>query len=305
MTAIERSAVLDLASWTTDHEDGMGVQINGTTAGMFYGSASIQQQDKGNYLEDGDGKDVNSFFMRGVIAPIVSETQVLHFGLDYATRTYGGAAAFDGKIDSRLGVRGVDQGGANNTGKLLLAPSDLNAAGFDDDNVVGLEFAYMQGPFSAQSEYLKRDLAGADNNGDREATGYNAMLAYTLTGESRVYKLDGAKFDTIKPFDKVNGAWEVFYRYDHLNVEDDDLMVTGAGAPLAAIGVDETEAKVHTLGVNWYANEAVKVSLNYLMTKTDENTVKVQGTTAANNRFLKGNDDDDGKAISLRAQYVF
>lgn len=308
VTAIERSAILDLASWTTDHEDGIGLQVNGTYGGMFYGSASIQQQDKDTYLEDGDGKDVNSYFMRGVFAPIVSETQVLHLGLDYATRTYGGAKAFDGKIDTRLGVRGVDpdnKASVTNAGKMILAPSDLNAAGFDDDNVIGLEFAYMYGPFSVQSEYLKRDLAGADNNGDREATGYNAQLAYTLTGESRIYKLDGAKFDSIKPMNKELGAWEVFYRYDNLNVEDDDLMVAGAGAPLAAIGVSETEAKVHTLGVNWYVNEAVKISANYLMTQTDDDTVKMQGSTVGTNRFLKGADDDDGQAISLRAQYVF
>lgn len=289
VTAIERSAVLDLASWTTDHEDGMGVQVNGTYGGMFYGSASVQQQDKGDYLEDSDGKDVNSFFARGVIAPIVSETQVLHFGLDYATRTYGGAKEFDGKIDSRLGVRGVDQGGSSNTGKVLLAGSDTT--GFDDDNVVGLEFAYMYGPFSVQSEYLKRDLAGTDDNGDREATGYNAQLAYTLTGESRAYKLDGAKFDTIKPIDKVNGAWEVFYRFDSLTVEDDDKN-------LGVAGVDETTADIHTLGVNWYVNEAVKISANYLMTKSDKDTVAVQKRAA-------DADDDSGNALSLRAQYVF
>jgi len=298
VTAIERSPVLDLASWTTDHENGMGVQVNGTYGGMFYGSASLQQQDSGVYLEDEDGKDVNSYFMRGVIAPIVSETEVLHFGLDYATRSYGNerdGTKFDGRIRSRLGVRGVSENQANSD-QLILAPADAGATGgFEDDSVVGLEFAYMTGPFSVQSEYLKRDLSGYNTNGDREATGYNMQLAYTLTGESRIYKLDGAKFDAIKPFDKVNGAWEVFYRYDNLNVEDDQTMQTVGG-----VAINESEAKVHTLGVNWYANEAVKISANYLMTKTDDDTVKLQ-----NGRFAAGKDDDDGQAISLRAQYVF
>lgn len=303
VTAIERSAVLDLASWTTDHEDGMGIQVNGTTAGMFYGSASIQQQDSSASLEDEDGKDVNSFFARGVVAPIVSETQVLHFGLDYATRSYGNerdGTKFGGNITSRLGVRGTTENSVN-SGALTLAPSDASAVagntstGFEDDDVIGLEFAYMQGPFSVQSEYLKRNLSGYGSNADREATGYNTQLAYTLTGESRAYKLDGGKFDAIKPTDKQYGAWEVFYRYDHLNVEDDGVMATVGG-----VQIDESEAKVHTVGVNWYANEAVKLSLNYLMTKTDEDTVKLQS-----GRFASGSDDDDGKAISLRAQYVF
>lgn len=287
VTAIERSSVLDLASWTTDSEEGIGIQVSGTTAGMFYGSTSIQQQDSGLYLEDTDGKDVNSFFARGVFAPIVSESQVLHFGLDYATRTYGGEADFTGVIDTRLGVRGVSENTVNSK-KIVLGKAD--ALGFEDDNVVGLEFAYMYGPFSVQSEYLKRDLSGAGSNGDREATGYNAQLAYTLTGESRIYKLEGGKFDAIKPADKVMGAWEVFYRYDNLNVEDD--------LNLGVTNIDESSAKVHTIGTNWYVNEAVKLSLNYLMATSDTDTVKLQGRSTSAT-------DDDGKALSLRAQYVF
>jgi phosphate-selective porin OprO/OprP len=43
--------------------------------------------------------------------------------------------------------------------------------------------------------------------------------------------------------------------------------------------------------VNWYANDAVKVSANYLKAKTD----KVANTA----------NDDSGDAISLRVQYVF
>ena len=54
---------------------------------------------------------------------------------------------------------------------------------------------------------------------DLKASGYYAQLAYTLTGEPRLYKLDGAKFDTIKPENKEIGAWELFYRYDSIKVE--------------------------------------------------------------------------------------
>ena len=90
------------------------------------------------------------------------------------------------------------------------------------------------------------------------------------------------------------GAWEVFYRYDDIKVEDDN----GGLDTISGLNIDETTAKIHTLGVNWYANEAVKVSLNYLMSTTDDETVAVQkrATDAT---------DDDGKALSLRAQYVF
>ncbi len=298
ITAIERSAVLDLASWTTGHENGIGVQLNGTHAGKFYGSASIQQQD-GAGLEDADGKDVNSFFARGVYAPIVSETQVLHFGLGYAARNYAdeGANGFKGQIGSRLGVRGLSEVPSSpalpknqpSNGNLILAPAETGAVSFADDKVLGLEAAYLTGPLSVQGEYLKRDLGGAGNNGDREATGYNVQVAYTLTGESRGYKLDGAKFDAIKPLNKQTGAWEVFYRYDNLNVEDSVALQAA---------IDESQAKVHTVGVNWYVNEQVKLSANYLVTQTDADTVALQNRPASA-------DDDSGKAISLRAQYQF
>ena len=44
------------------------------------------------------------------------------------------------------------------------------------------------------------------------------------SGEPRIYKLDGAKFDTIKPENKELGAWEVFYRFDDIKVEDGNLV---------------------------------------------------------------------------------
>ena len=53
----------------------------------------------------------------------------------------------------------------------------------------------------------------------------------------------------------------------------------------------DTEAKVHTVGVNWYANDAIRVSANYLKAKTD--------------KVVNAANDDSGDAVSLRVQYVF
>ncbi|MBL0952539.1 MAG: porin, partial [Pseudomonas sp.] len=41
ITAIERSAVYDLADWVNDKQDGMGVQVSGVAGNMFYGSAGF------------------------------------------------------------------------------------------------------------------------------------------------------------------------------------------------------------------------------------------------------------------------
>lgn len=268
-TAIESSTITDLAPWVNDRDEGMGLQVSGTQ-GMFYGAAGITRPVSNR---DSDGKTQNNYNLRLVLAPWASAGNVLHFGVDYA---YNDSDAFDGRIRTRLGVRGVSETGDNGYRPDLAAKTKN---GFDGDSAFSLEFAYAAGPFSLQSEYLRRQLKAASGykGNDRDATGYYGQIAYTLTGESRGYKLDGGKFDRIKPENKRLGAWEVFYRYDHVDVQES--------------GVLDNAAKVHTAGVNWYANDAVKISANYIKART-QNVSNKQG-------------DDSGDAVALRAQYVF
>ncbi len=273
ITAIERSAIYDIAPWVNDKQKGMGVQVSGVAGNLFYGSAGYFHKEDGTEYEDEDGKNQGTYNLRGVIAPMAEAGNVLHFGVNYANRD---VEDFNGSVVSRMGVRGTTEDTTNGN-RPTFAPGV--AGQFDGDSTFGLEAAFAAGPFSIQSEYLKRDIdaKSASTRNDREASGYNVQLAYTLTGEARGYKLDGGKFDSIKPENKQIGAWEVFYRYDNIQVEES--------------GVEDTEGKVHTVGLNWYANEAVKVSANYLKGKTD-NVVNAAG-------------DDDGDALSLRLQYVF
>lgn len=268
-TGIEGSAISDLAPWVSDRDEGLGAQVAGTQ-GMFYGSASVLRPASN---KDTDGKGANNYNLRLVVAPMARAGQVLHFGLNYA---YSDADSFDGRIRTRLGVRGVSETGDNGN-RPDLAPKTKGA--FDADAAASLEFAYAAGPFSLQSEYLRRQLGAKSQarHHDRDATGYYGQLAYTLTGEARGYKLDGGKFDRIKPQNKHLGAWEVFYRYDHLNAQEKGLL--------------DNTAKVHTLGVNWYANEAVRISANYVTAKAEN--------------FSNTVGDQDGDALALRAQYVF
>lgn len=286
ITAIERSAIYDLADWVNDKKDGMGVQVSGVAGDMFYGSAGYFHREGdsvtnvGSINEDKNGKSEGGYNLRAVIAPMAETGNVLHFGVNYAHRN---TEDFDGRVRSRMNVRGMTENGKNKQDRLTFAPSE--AGEFDGDSAWGLEAAFAAGPFSIQSEYLKRDIdakSGSLFADDREATGYNVQLAYTLTGEARGYKLDGGKFDSIKPSNKQIGAWEVFYRYDNLKVEERD--------------VKDAKGKIHTVGVNWYANEAIKVSANYLMASTSKNVT---------NEGRNGRKDDDGDAVSLRLQYAF
>jgi phosphate-selective porin OprO/OprP len=296
ITALERSAIYDLAPWVNSKEDDMGVQVSGTYGGMFYGSTGIYQQRPSDASTENDnGMNTNSVVARGVIAPIVAETEVLHFGLDVAQRTYANDK-YTGSISSTLQVRGVSEDQTSNTPTPLFA-SGVNGRYYNQDQVWGAEFAWMTGPFSVESEYLSRTLQGQDANGDRDAEGYNVQLAYTLTGESRTYKLDGGKFDKIKP-SSPDGAWEVFYRYDNIEVTDNDGLVGAINTST----FDKSKASINTLGVNWYANEAVKIGLDYLYTTTNSNTLDYQQSVG--NKDVTAN-DKNGSAVSLRAQYVF
>ncbi|MBU1332511.1 MAG: porin [Gammaproteobacteria bacterium] len=290
ITAIERSAIYDLASWVNDHMNGEGVRLRTTLGDVFHGEIGAYRQNLGDdneFFQNEDGENNHAFVMRGVFAPIVEADQVLHFGLNYATRDV--EEGYRERIRSRLSVRGTTEDTVNgNRGTYGDAFLD------GDDSAYSLEAAYMMGPFSVQGEYLSRTAEGSEalngNDKDLEASGYNVQLAYTLTGESRSYKIDGGKFDKIKPNDKQLGAWEVFYRYDNITVDETPRLPAGAVAGLTVDSID-AGAKVHTLGVNWYVNEAVKISANYLKASADD--------------IENANGDDDGDAISLRAQYVF
>lgn len=280
VTAQERNAAYDLASWTNSSENGMGLQVSGSAMDSLYGSAGVFAKD----ANDTDGESVKQVNLRGVFAPMHEAGNVLHFGVNYAKRGLDDTAV-DNRIRSRLGVRGVSTNGGNDAGtngnRLLLGGANAPAGSYDDDSAWALEAAWAMGPFSVQGEYIKRDLkSDSDAFEDVEGDGYYAQVAYTLTGEPRGYKL--GKFDSIKPADKSIGAWEVFYRYDYLTVEDDTIGIDPS---------DDVEGKVHNLGVNWYVNDAVKLSGVYIKANVDNQE--------------NDNGDDDGDGMVFRAQYVF
>eukprot|EP00659_Diplonema_papillatum_P000163 gene163-258_t len=284
VTAIERNLGYEVADWINSHENGMGLQVSAVVADMAYLSSSVSSKD----INDKDGKGVKQFNGRAVFAPMHDSGNVLHLGVDVAVRDLKDTS-FDSRIRPRLDARGVATNGGNDAGAngnratfgggVGLDSGNLTANdAYDTDTVFGGEFAFARGPLSLQAEYLNRKMK-ADSSAYQD-------VAYTLTGESRVYKLDGAKFDTIKPQNKQFGAWEVFYRYDNISVDDKNVVRNSATRE-----VGDAKASLNTIGVNWYANEAVKVSANYLKVSTD----KIQNA----------NGDDSGDAIVARVQYVF
>ena len=282
VTAPERNAAYDLVDWANGHQNGLGIQVNGTAGPSLYGSLGLHAKDQ----NDVDGDSVKQFNVRGVFAPMHEAGNVLHLGVNFAQRDLDDVGGLDTRIRSRMGMRGVSTSGGNDAGsngnRLLLAGANNQVAGsYGDDTAWGVEAAWAMGPLSVQGEYVKRELdADSSANEDIEAKGYYAQIAYTLTGEARGYKL--GRFDAIKPENKQTGAWEVFYRYDYIE-GDDDTVGINAGSTV--------EGKVHNVGLNWYANESVRLTGAYVKANVDNQE--------------NANGDDDGDGIVLRAQYVF
>ena len=296
VTAPERNMAYDMVDWANSHQNGLGLQASSTFADSFYASAGVFSKD----TDDTDGNSVKQVNGRFVFAPMHEAGNVLHFGVNLASRDVSDTA-FDSRYRTRMGIRGVETLGGNDAGtngnRPILGGSSSSPAGsYDRDDAFGLEAAFAMGPASIQGEYIARKTKADDSSReDIKGHGFYVQGAYTLTGESRGYKV--GKFDAIKPANKAIGAWELFYRYDSLTVEDDNITT----ASLTRDGGD-AEAKVHTLGVNWYANEAVKISAAYLKAKTDNVT---NATAASGGTPARRTGDDSGDGFVVRAQYVF
>ena len=293
VTAPERNAVYDLMDWASSHDAGMGIEVSGTYADSLLGAVTLSSKENA----DDNGQSTKQLNLRGVFAPLHEAGNVLHLGASFAQRN-ADDEGYDGRFRSRMGMRGVDtEGGAKANNGNRAAFGGFNGATvvegtFDKDTAWGLEAAWATGPFSLQGEYMQRTLEVGDTAAvteDIESDGFYVQAAYTLTGEARGYKL--GKFDAIKPANKQIGAWEVFYRYDDFTVEDKNDVAGSLTQGVAIRELGEVDGQTHNLGVNWYANEAVKLSATYVMVNTDGITNDVG--------------DDDGSGFVVRAQYAF
>ncbi len=261
ITAIERS----LPASAFDTGNTLGVKLHGATDLMTY-SLGVSK----STIDDDDNSLDTAITGRFVIRPINTDNTLVHLGAGYTRR--------DGEfyeIGARLGVRGGDDKTANKV------KTEYNGGLMGDQlDVWNLEAAANLGSVHLMAEYFDGEVSGESGAPDLAADGYYVQAGWIVTGEQRKYKNKIAAFDKVKP-KGANGAWEVFARYDSLDVTQSD------NSPLVVLTAEEAETL--TLGVNWYANSAVKVALNYVHAETDTQI----------------NDEDDGDALTARLQIAF
>ncbi len=142
----------------------------------------------------------------------------------------------------------------------------------DDFNTLGIELAWVKGPWSAQTEYLQQNPNRTDSP-DLSFNSWYVMGSYFFTGESRNYDQNYAIFGNVKP-SRPSGAWELGLRYSEMDFND--LEIHGG------------QMKNWTLGLNWYITSDWKMAFNYIDSKAQ-----------------KENIEDNPKLLQARVQYVF
>ncbi|MHC4404943.1 MAG: OprO/OprP family phosphate-selective porin [Planctomycetota bacterium] len=174
---------------------------------------------------------------------------LLHLGAAYSFRDIAdGTAKFETKPEADLG-------------DILLGTGDITSV--SDVQLLGLEAAFVYGPFRIQSEYFK-GFVNRTGFADPEFDGAYGQVSYFLTGEQRKYKRSAGSFsDRVVPFENFfrvrdcdgcvqtgKGAWELAYRVSYLDLNS---AVITAG-----------NATNHTFGVNWYLNPYARLMFNYV-----------------------------------------
>lgn len=154
--------------------------------------------------------------------------------------------------------RGEDDISLGADPEVHLAPNFIETAAIDMDHasMYGGEAGVVAGPFSAQGEYIRMDIA-APMGYNPTVSGYYAGASYFLTGEHRLYDKAFGRFGRVIPDSDFlsdeggTGAWEVAARCSRLDLQDRGILSGGKMAD-------------YTIGVNWFLTPSIRVLSNYI-----------------------------------------
>ena len=176
----------------------------------------------------------------------VEKEQLLHFGASYSYRKPD-REEYDisARPKSHLSRKYITTG---------------NIPGVQTVQIINLESAYSNGPFTVQAEYLtsaveqKTDISSETFN----FKNYYAQVSYFITKEHRPFANSYSTFGRLKPKNNVFngsngiGAWEVALRYTNTDLNSGSIS-----------GGEQEDI---TLGLNWYLNPATRIMLNQVWT---------------------------------------
>jgi phosphate-selective porin OprO and OprP len=221
-------------------------------------SASSLHRESGSTDTSTQGTAFNG---RIAYAPIVGQRRWLHLGLSFINANADSGSTTAGS--NALLASYIYGNHFDSEEKLTLADYPVSSKGVrPHSNTLGAELAGVYGPIYLQAEY--DDVAFHEaGEPDNTVTAYSVTAAYTLTGETRSYRVGDASYGAITPASSL-GAWELALRYDHARNDGNNgvftgLALAGAKAPLATLD----EVSTVTVGLNYYANARVRFMFDY------------------------------------------
>ncbi len=217
---------------------------------------------------------------------VIGNVDFLEYGVGFYNGTGGEDTTSDKDVALRMVVhawRGLQFGGAVTAGRQEIDVSDdelrtearvdwatyLPGVEIEDERVrLGAEAALLEGPLAATVEIMR--ISQEVNEATVDFEGGYVQASYVLTGEGKSWKGEGVRIwkgiGPRRPFlrDPDVGAWQLVARWSRLDVDPDlTPFVTSNPGRIDSL----------TFGVNWYANEFVKVKANYLRTVYDDGVV--------------------------------
>ena len=258
---IERSSVSNIIP--DSRRIGLAYEQMGAETGFKAMTFGRALGDRGEF----DGDQPLGLALRAVYAPYLSAARHeaaprLHLGASVVREDYD--EPYDLGLSDRPELRDGDRGGV----RLLDTGDQLGPV--EDTTKLGLEAAYISGPFSAEAEYLVMETSTEDGS-DPGFDGFHVQGAYTLTGESRTYSTGG--FGGVTPSSR-GGAWEVVGRYSNMDLNDS--------------GVRGGEQDNVTLGVNYYPTSTLRFMGNVVFVDFEDHATEL---------------DESPTLVGLRAQY--
>ncbi len=249
----------------------LGAAYQGRFHQLTYGLTAYSLNDIDGVRSNGSGQAA-----RFTWSPPSAENRLLHLGLSLAKERYSRSNATEQGRAASLTVRPVGAKGDDSRLNLLLfrngAPTDVIKS--------ALELGTVYGPWSLQGEYAN---ARYDDGIQRAVvTTYYTQLSYALTGESRPYNRNVGRFDGIGPRNKRSGAWDLVWRYDHI----DGRQRTLGDLPLSHRAVD-----AYTLGLTWTYSANLRLMLNFIHSRSRDR--------------LTHSTLDNTNALATRVQLIF
>lgn len=208
-----------------------------------------------------DGNEGWGAAARGTVALYRGARRNLHLGAAGAYR----------EPDSRRRMRYRVGAESHLITEFLIDTGNINTVEYTQ--ILGLEAAVVEGPFSVQGEYIQTHVERDGGNPGLDFDGWYLSGSWLLTGESRPYSTSDGSFDQVIPKGEW-GAWELGLRYSKVDLNDQSIM---GGA------MNST-----TFGLNWYVNPRIRFMANYILTESESGGVS-----------------DDPNIFQIRSQLVF